>query len=109
MGVPQVSDNVLNHQFTEYVKSQGIDPYHLTPEQEAELKQDMNSDYYPGSSSALQSPHRKYPKIDFITGLDKVPSVLVDTMLPNVNPETAAKKSVIINGGYDPCQYNVSV
>ena len=46
--------------------------------------------------------------MDFNTGLDKVPSILVDTMLPNVNPETAAKKSVIIHGGYDPCQYNVS-
>ena len=43
-----------------------------------------------------------------MTGLDKVPTILVDTMLPNVNPETAAKKSVIINGGYDPCHYNVS-
>ena len=43
-----------------------------------------------------------------MTGLDKVPSILVDTMLPNVDPETAAEKSVISNGGYDPCQYNVN-
>ena len=38
-----------------------------------------------------------------------MPSTLLDTMLPNVNPETAAKKSVIINKGYDPCQCSVSL
>ena len=43
------------------------------------------------------------------SGLDNVPSILLDTMLPNVNPETAAKKSVILNKGYDPCQYSVSL
>ena len=49
------------------------------------------------------------PTTDFTTGLEKAPSIFVDTMLPNVNPETAAKKSVIINGGYKPCQYNVNL
>ena len=49
LDVSQVSDNVLKHQFNEYVKSRGKDPYNLKKEEEEALKQDMNSDYYPGN------------------------------------------------------------
>ena len=42
------------------------------------------------------------------SGLDKDTQFLLDTMLPNIAPETAAKASVTINGGYNPCQYKVN-
>ena len=79
----------------------------MTKEQEAILKQDMTSDYYPGELVHYTIHMNECQKIHITTGLDKMPSILVDTMLPNVNPESAAKKSVAIYGGYDPCQYNV--
>ena len=43
-----------------------------------------------------------------ITGLDKTPNFLADTMLPNISPEVAAEASVLSNGGLDPCEYAVS-
>ena len=33
-------------------------------------------------------------------GLEKSPKILVDTMLPNISPETVAGSSVLIDGGY---------
>ena len=42
-----------------------------------------------------------------VSGLDKVPQFLRETMLPNIAPETAAQASVTINGGYDPCQHDM--
>ena len=43
-----------------------------------------------------------------LQGLDKSPKILVDTMLPNISPDRVAKASVLVNGGYNKCQYRVS-
>ena len=43
-----------------------------------------------------------------MTGLNKSPKVLVDTMLPNISPELVAGSSVLIDGGYNPCKYGVT-
>ena len=43
-----------------------------------------------------------------MTGLDKTPNFLADTMLPNISPDVAAEASVLANGGLDSCEYVVS-
>ena len=45
--------------------------------------------------------------IDMISGLDRLPNFLADTMQPNISPDVAAEASVLANGGLDPCQYAV--
>ena len=42
------------------------------------------------------------------TGLDKLPRFLSDTMLPTTSPERTMEAKVLTNGGYDPCQYEVT-
>ena len=37
------------------------------------------------------------------------PRILVDTMRRYISPERLARASVLIHGGYDPCQYRVSL
>ena len=47
--------------------------------------------------------HHEY----LILGLDKVPQFLSDTLrLPQLNPDTSAQSTVLVQGGYDPCQYD---
>ena len=43
-----------------------------------------------------------------ILGLDKVPRFLSDTMLPTSSPERTMEATVLVNGGYDPCHYEVN-
>ena len=40
-------------------------------------------------------------------GLDKLPRFLSDTMLPTTSPEKTMEATVLVNGGYDPCHYEV--
>ena len=44
----QVYNNVVEYQFNEYVKSNGKDPYNITEEEKADLKDNMTGDLYPG-------------------------------------------------------------
>ena len=37
-------------------------------------------------------------------GLDHLPTFLSDTMMPNINPDSAAEALVLASGGYDACQ-----
>ena len=46
--------------------------------------------------------------MDTISGLDRLPTFLADTMLPNISPDVAAEASVLANGGLDSCEYVVS-
>ena len=103
--VLQVAQNVDKHQFNTFVKSKGLDPDVLSDTEKLELRKDMMSELYPGKTS----PYFKEPDciILNVSGLDKVPQFLRETMLPNIAPETAAQASVTINGGYVPCQHDM--
>ena len=85
----------------------GKDPDALTDLESQNLKSAMVTDLYPGKEFRFGALPFSIENT-FITGLDKSPEILLDTMLPNVSPETAAGRSVLKNGGYDPCQYGVS-
>ena len=37
-------------------------------------------------------------------GLDQLPTFLSDTMMPNINPDSASEALVLASGGYDACQ-----
>ena len=41
-------------------------------------------------------------------GLDKDPKFLADSMSATTSPEKAAEASVLVSGGFDPCQYEVN-
>ena len=43
------------------------------------------------------------------TGLKTSPSRLKETMIPNISPETVADTKVQVSGGYETCQFGVSV
>ena len=105
----KVSENVIDWQFRRYVRSLGRDPDNLTLAEEKDLKSSMMEELYPGMSFSLG----KCLKPVYINGcialpgLDKSPKILVDTMLPTISPDNAARASVLVNGGYDECQYRV--
>ena len=101
----QVAQNVDKHQFNTFVKSKGLDPDVLSDTEKLELRKAMMSELYPGKTS----PYFKesHCSILNVSGLDKVPQFLRETMLPNIAPETAAQASVTIKGGYDPCQHDI--
>ena len=42
-------------------------------------------------------------------GLNTSPNTLKETMIPNISPETVADTKVQVSGGYDPCQFGVSI
>ena len=43
-----------------------------------------------------------------LAGLDKLPRFLSETMLPTTSPEKTMEATVLVNGGYDPCHYEVT-
>ena len=45
---PQITENVMEHQFKRYVKSLGRDPGSLTEAEKKELMTSMVQDLYPG-------------------------------------------------------------
>ena len=55
------------------------------------------------------STNNFFRKNGLVSGLDKVPQFISDTMLPNTSPDKAAEASVLVNGGLDPCKYEVSL
>ena len=46
---------------------------------------------------------------DASKGLDKDPKFLADSMSATTSPEKAAEASVLVSGGFDPCQYEVEI
>ena len=44
----------------------------------------------------------------YLAGLDKLPRFLSETMLPTTSPEKTMEATVLVNGGYDPCHYEVT-
>ena len=43
-----------------------------------------------------------------LAGLDKLPRFLSETMLPTTSPEKTMEATVLVNGGYDPCHFEVT-
>ena len=72
--INDVLKNVLSHQLNEYAKSNCHDM------NDTECADAMVRDLYPG--------------------LDKIPSILPSTMMPNIGPDKAAEASTVINKGY---------
>ena len=103
-------ENVITHQFNSYVKSKGLDPDTLTITERDEQMVEMRNDLYPGGIilSRNNAPSSKWSSLTKISGLEKAPKFLSDSMLPNVPAEVTAEASVLANGGYDPCQYAVN-
>ena len=99
---------MVNYQFIKYVKSRGIDPYTLNATQRQELKSDMIRDLYPGENTVAS---REYDCLmtSTISGLDKSPEIIQDTMLPDMSPEMAAESAVVVNRGYKEDHYAVSI
>ena len=78
----------------------------MTDEQKNNLKLDMTKDLYPGERIIIIIfTTYSFIVLQISLGLDKDPSLLSDTMTPNTSPQKAAGTTVLINGGYDPCQY----
>ena len=101
--------NVAEYQFNEYVKSKGKDPYNITATEKADLKANMTGDLYPGKNiSANWKSLNVTQIINSSQGLDKDPKFLADSMSATTSPEKAAEASVLVSGGFDPCQYEVS-
>ena len=48
-------------------------------------------------------------RIHIFIGLDKDPKFLADSMSATTSPEKAAEASVLVSGGFDPCQYEVEI
>ena len=43
-----------------------------------------------------------------MAGLKAPLEILRDTMMPDISPDTLAESAVQVDGGYDPCHFNVS-
>ena len=96
----------MNYQFTKYAKAQGKDPHTLTTDQRQELKSEMIKDLYPGAYTSAN--HVGGACIWIISGLDKSPEIIQDTMSPDLSPESAAGSAVVVNRGYNQDLYAVS-
>ena len=100
---------MIEWQFKRYVRSLGKDPDALTMTERKDLKSAMMGDLYPGKKfSQYECCEMCIGWSNLLQGLDKSPKILVDTMLPNISPDRVAKASVLVNGGYNKCQYRVS-
>ena len=87
-----------------HAKAKGINPGEITQEERATLMEDMIEEHYPGivyEYNEILLPKIKYAPSLISPGLDSLPNTLMETMLPNISPESAAEAAVQIFGGYD--------
>ena len=99
----------MEHQLVEYAQSKNVDLAILNDTQRAELKESMIADQYPGECNNydLFFPYRSLSVDSSFSGLKQEPKFLYDSMSGASSPEKLAQSSVLVSGGYDPCQYKV--
>lgn len=80
---------MVKYQITSRAKTHGIDPSAMTDTQFQDLRVEMIEELYPG--------------------LEKSPEWLQQLMTSSAGPESLARASVVINGGFDECQHSLLV
>ena len=82
-----------------HAKTKGIKYDEITPEERVALMEDMIEEHYPGKIKKISAKDIISTLIS--PGLNSLPNTLMETMMPNISPESVADATVQIFGGYD--------
>ena len=99
---------MISYQVARYAKKEGVNLEGISDEQRLILTEKMIKENYPGNITGLLKKMKVRTSL-FFPGLTTSPKALKETMLPNISPESVADTKIQVSGGYDPCQFGVSI